>query len=378
MTSAVMLSIFLASFQAPARPFALMVGDPAPPIRVSAFLKGEPVTAFQKGQVYAIDFWATWCGPCQESIPHLTGLQKKYGDKVRIVGVSVWEPREKDVELFVKEWGDRMGYTVAADRVEGITATDDEKRSRESVDKGLMSKSYLVDSGWAEIGIPCVFIINGEGRIAWIGSPADDSSSMERVLDDVVSGRHDLKAATGAYFKKMEIDVYARSERAKALEAQKAGDFAAAEKHWDNIIALGPDYEHFRVSEYILLLLHKRAPDEAAAFLSKDMSNLDWVTIMNMTAALAYEGRDLKPEHLRAGIEACQLALSKKGEDHPWPLMTMAAMYYRLGENDKAVALVERALLVAKESDRKSFLATKERYTKGGGSLKEPPADKLP
>jgi len=120
---------------------------PAPPIRVSAFLKGEPVTAFQKGQVYAIDFWATWCGPCRESIPHLTGLQKKYGDKVRIVGVSVWELWEKDVELFVKEWGDRMGYTVAADRVEGITATDDEKRSRESVDKGLMSKSYLVDSG---------------------------------------------------------------------------------------------------------------------------------------------------------------------------------------------------------------------------------------
>jgi len=54
--------------------------------------------------------------------------------------VSVWEPREKDVEPFVKEWGDRMGYTVASDRVEGITAADDEQRSREAVDKGLMSK----------------------------------------------------------------------------------------------------------------------------------------------------------------------------------------------------------------------------------------------
>ncbi len=84
-----------------------MVGDPAPPLRVSVFHKGEPITSFGKGQVYVIDFWATWCGPCKESIPHLTELQKKYGNKVRIVGVSVWEPREKDVEPFVKEWGTR-------------------------------------------------------------------------------------------------------------------------------------------------------------------------------------------------------------------------------------------------------------------------------
>jgi len=376
MTLTVVLSLFLAGLQAPAKPFALMVGDPAPPIRVSVFLKGEPIVAFQKGQVYVIDFWATWCGPCRESIPHLTELQKKYGDKVRVVGVSVWEPREKDVELFVKEWDDRMGYTVAADRVEGLTAADDEKHSRESVDKGLMSRSFLVNSGWAEIGLPCVFIINGEGRIAWVGSPADHAALMDQAVDEVVSGRHDLKAATAAYQKKMEIEVYARSERVKALDAQKGGDFAAAGFHWDNIITLGPDYEFFRISKYIMLLLHKKAPDEAAAFLSRDLSKLDWRTIMSMTAALAYEGRDLKAEHMMAGIEACQVALSKKGQDHPWPLMTMAAMHYRLGENDKAVALVDRAVLVAQENDKKGFLETRERFAKGGGSLKAPPEDK--
>jgi tetratricopeptide (TPR) repeat protein len=198
---------------------------------------------------------------------------------------------------------------------------------------------------------------------------------MDQTVDEVVSGRHDLEAATAAYQKKMEISVYARGERLKALEAQKSGDFEAAEKHWDNIIDLGPDYEFFRISKYTMLLLHKKAPDEAAAFLSLDASKLDWRTITSMAAALAYEGRDLKAEQLRAGIEACQSALSKKGEDHPGPLMTMAAMYYRLGENDKAVALVDRALLVAQESDSKRFLATRERYAKGGGSLKEPPAD---
>jgi thiol-disulfide isomerase/thioredoxin len=376
MTLAIIVSILLAGLQAPAKPFALMVGDPAPPIRVSAFHKGKPITAFQKGQAYLIDFWATWCGPCKEGIPHLTELQKKYGDKVRIIGVSIWEPREKDVEPFVKEWGDKMAYTVASDRVEGISATDEEERSRESVDKGLMSKSYMVDSGWSESGIPCVFIVNGEGRIAWLGSPGDDTTQMDRILEEVVSGRHDLKAAAVVYQKKMEVEVYARGERAKAQGARKAEDFAAAEKHWDNIIALGPDYTDAYISKYHLLLIHKKAPDEAAVFLSRSAAKLDWITIMNMTAILADLGRDLKAEHLRAGIEACQVALAKKGQDHPWPLMTMAAMHYRLGENDKAVALVDRALLIAKESDRKRFMEAKERYAKGGGSLKEPPEDK--
>ncbi len=234
----------------------------------------------------------------------------------------------------------------------------------------------MVDSGWSEDGIPCVFIVNGDGRIAWIGNPAGNTTQLDRALDEVVSGRHDLRAAITAYQKKMKAEVYARSERAKARESRIAKDFATAEKHWDNVIALGPDYEDAFISKYSLILLYKRAPDEAAAFLSQSAPKLDWTTIINMAATLAYDGRDLKAEHLKAGIDACQLALSKNGQDHPWPLMTLAAMHYRLGENDKAVALVDRALLICKESDRKSFLATREKYAKGGGSLKEPPADK--
>lgn len=96
----------------PEKPYALMVGDPAPPVQVSGFVKGEPFQDFQRGQVYVIEFWATWCVPCKESIPHLTELQKKYGEKVRILGVSIWEPREEAVEPFVREWGEKMDYTV--------------------------------------------------------------------------------------------------------------------------------------------------------------------------------------------------------------------------------------------------------------------------
>ena len=66
----------------------LKVGDPAPKIEVKSFVKGEPVKTFEAGKTYVVEFWATWCGPCKTSIPHLSELQKKH-PAVTFIGVSV-------------------------------------------------------------------------------------------------------------------------------------------------------------------------------------------------------------------------------------------------------------------------------------------------
>ena len=73
----------------------LEIGDPAPALNVAEWIKGPPaVLAEGKGKtVYVIEFWATWCGPCRMSIPHLTELQAKYkGKGVVIIGVSNEQP----------------------------------------------------------------------------------------------------------------------------------------------------------------------------------------------------------------------------------------------------------------------------------------------
>ncbi|MFO0958855.1 MAG: TlpA disulfide reductase family protein [Isosphaeraceae bacterium] len=77
---------------------------------VKEFLKGEPVLAFEPGKTYVVEFWATWCGPCLATIPHLTDLQKKYKD-ITFIGVSIWEDEPKEVAPFVKEMGDKMDAT---------------------------------------------------------------------------------------------------------------------------------------------------------------------------------------------------------------------------------------------------------------------------
>src|SRR5438270_205078 len=66
-------------------PVSLKVGDPAPPLQVGKWLKAGPINQLDKGKIYVIECWATWCGPCIAAMPHVTQLQAKYKDKNVVV-----------------------------------------------------------------------------------------------------------------------------------------------------------------------------------------------------------------------------------------------------------------------------------------------------
>jgi len=68
-------------------------------------VEGQEVTlSGLRGKVVLLDFWATWCGPCKESIPHLTQLYKNYQDKgFELIGMSMDKSGEVEmVRRFVK------------------------------------------------------------------------------------------------------------------------------------------------------------------------------------------------------------------------------------------------------------------------------------
>jgi thiol-disulfide isomerase/thioredoxin len=59
-----------------------LLGQPAPEISVKEWINGEPATlADLRGQVVLLEFWATWCKPCEQMFPKLNKLDQEYGSR---------------------------------------------------------------------------------------------------------------------------------------------------------------------------------------------------------------------------------------------------------------------------------------------------------
>jgi thiol-disulfide isomerase/thioredoxin len=78
------------------------VSKPAPQLELKN-LDGKDVALQDlKGKVVFVNFWATWCGPCQEEIPSLIDMQNKYADKgFTVLGIAMDEEGKSVVAPFV-------------------------------------------------------------------------------------------------------------------------------------------------------------------------------------------------------------------------------------------------------------------------------------
>lgn len=110
-----------------------------PPFLVND-LNGQVVSTAQlHGKVAIVNFWATWCPPCQEEIPEMMELQKEFQGKLQIIGVSM----DDDPAATVKQFADKIGMNYPI----------------------VMGSDGLADEYGGIPALPTSFVVDPEGRV---------------------------------------------------------------------------------------------------------------------------------------------------------------------------------------------------------------------
>ena len=196
----------------------LTIGSKAPKLDIEHWVsnghdKFNPVNEFETGKVYVVEFWATWCGPCVMSMPHLAETQEKYSDKgVQLISVS--DEDLETVESFLKkpvEGAENKEDTYGKLTSAYCLTTDPDKS---------VNADYMEAAG--QNGIPTCFIVGKSGQIEWIGHPM----SMDDPLKKVVDGNWDRDA----YLKQYKIEQLKNQLMAKVSRPMRSGNVKAALK----------------------------------------------------------------------------------------------------------------------------------------------------
>lgn len=192
----------------------LTIGSKAPPLDIEHWIsngngKFKPVTKFAPGRVYVVEFWATWCGPCIASMPHLAGMQAKYASKgVQIISIS-----DEDVETV-----QAFLQTPVRSSQPDADAKDGEKNAKaDQTPKqtyAQLTSAYCLTTdpdasvsvdymeAAAQNGIPTSFIVGKTGQVEWIGHPM----SLDEPLEQIVADKWDRAAYLVKFRKEQEHD----------------------------------------------------------------------------------------------------------------------------------------------------------------------------
>jgi thiol-disulfide isomerase/thioredoxin len=273
---------------------AANIGSKAPKLQIEHWVKGKPVdiNKADEKKIHVIEFWATWCGPCRTSIPHLTKLQKKFKNKgVTIIGVT--DEKKSTVERFVRREGKQMEYTVA-------------------IEKGdSMSQSYM--RAYGQTGIPSAFVVDQKDRIVWVGHPMN---GLEEVIDRLVKGTFDLEA---------EIAKEKAQIRLQQLSVQ----------YWERLVEGEKNDETKKIGDELLSLVKDNAEVSC---------NIAWAVLTDDS---------VKYRDLEFALAAAKAAFVVSGGNQPQIIDTYALALFENGDIKEAIKLQKKALRLANDQQEK-------------------------
>ncbi len=117
-------------------------------------LDGAPIRlADLRGRAVWVNFWATWCPPCQQETPIIRELAERYGDAgLVVVAIAVQETSPADIRAYAERYD--LGYTIGFDA------------------SGHIFRRYRV------FGLPTQFFIRPDGVIDSVGKTVDEAAAI--------------------------------------------------------------------------------------------------------------------------------------------------------------------------------------------------------
>lgn len=142
---------------------AIAVGDRAPQPELTDLASGEPASLeAYRGEWLLVNFWSSWCKPCETESPELQAFQDANAGKVAVVGVNL-EDASDDARAFVA----RFGLTYPQ-----LRAVDN-RGLRE--DYGMVAR-------------PENFLIDPEGNVALIQRGPVNAAILRERIEPLISG----------------------------------------------------------------------------------------------------------------------------------------------------------------------------------------------
>ena len=300
----------------------LEVGDRAPSLNVTDWVKGQPITGFEKGRIYIVEFWATWCGPCIASMPHLSALQREYASKgVTIVGISASDPNNTlaQVKTMTKDKGDVMGYTVAYD--------------------GERETYAAFMTAAKQQGIPTSFIVDQNGNVAYIGHPM----WLHEPVEQLVAGTWD--PAKG--MERVAIGDKLIGEVFSNLRGNPEHSLAAFEKLEKEFPHAAKQFESAKFSALLALEKYDEAYAIAEKIVTTASANHDSNALNSVAWTIVDPEGGVKEKNLKIAMKAALKADELSGHKDAAIIDTVARVYFLEGNIDKAIELQKKAIGLA-------------------------------
>jgi len=312
----------------------LKIGDPAPALQVAKWVQGDAVQSFDAQHVYIVEFWATWCGPCKVSIPHLNEVWQKFKDKdLIVIGQDCWERNETNVAPFVAKMGDKMTYRVALD-----------DKSQET--NGAMAINWMKAAG--QNGIPTAFIVNRQGKIAWIGHPMTLEDS---VVEDILADKFDSAAYAQKFEKQQQEQEQQQALSKKLNQAMQGQDWDTADKTLSELEKILPETSHLQVTLTRMKILVGRKDFASAGMLAESTSDAysTNIPVQNLMAWSLATAADIDAHGLAIAQKiALQADAASKGTNCQ-VLDTLARVQFMTGKTNEAVTTEQKAVDLAPE-----------------------------